>query len=57
MRERFLFSYRKALHINNSKTKALHSRKNSPTLQRFFMLFSAVVSEILYNHRYTIYNR
>ncbi len=57
MREGFLFSYLKPLHINNSKTKALHSWHISPTLQRFFVLFSSAVSETLYNHRYTIYNR
>ena len=57
MREGFLFSYLKALHINNFKTKALLSWSISPTMQRFFMLFYSAVSETLYNHRYTIHNR
>ena len=57
MREGFLFSYFKPLHINNFKTKALHSWSVSSTLQRFFMLFSSVVSETLCNNRYAIYNR
>ena len=57
MREGFLFSYIKPLHINIFKTKALHSWHIPPTLQRFFVLFSSAVSKILRNNRYAIYNR
>ena len=39
MCEGFLFSYLKALHINNFKNKALHSWHISPTLQRFLCCF------------------
>ena len=56
MREGFLFSYLKALHINSFKNKALHSWSVSPTLQRFFILFSSAVFKSLRNHRYTVYN-
>lgn len=38
MREGVLFNNFKPLYINNSKTKALHSRHILPTLQRFLLI-------------------
>ena len=67
MREVFLFSYLKALHINNFKNKALHSWHIPPTMQRFFYCFLQLfpkpyttiviqyISVDLYDFRYNIY--
>ena len=51
MREGFLFSYLKPLHINNFETKALHSWHIPPTLQRFFIMFLRFSSELHLNYR------